>query len=84
LHLPNYPTFEVRTKDNEIILGPCIGILVSQKYEDITKRRLREISMNTLAYPRIHGAIIVFSLDKVDKSNRLIDGYCYNPENDLI
>lgn len=82
LHLPIYPKFEIRTKGNELILGPSIGILASHKYEDITKRRLKEISMNTLAYSRINGAIIVFSLDRVNKLKRLVEGYCYNAETD--
>lgn len=80
LHLPHYTIFEVTIKGNEIILGPCVGILVSHKYEDITKRRLKQIYMSNDAYAKIHGAIIAFSLDKVDKSNRLIEGYCYNPQ----
>lgn len=82
LHIPEYPTYEVRVKGNEVAFGPCIGILASQNEEGITKRRLKEISMNTLDYQRIHGAIIVFSLDKVDASNHLIEGYCYNPGTD--
>ncbi len=79
LHIPDYPIYEIRVKDNEIILGPCIGIAVSQKFESITKRMLKEIALHTLDYTNIHGAIIVFSLDKVDKDKRLIEGYCYNP-----
>lgn len=82
LHIPSYPLFEVRTKGNEIMIGPCIGILASHKYEDITKRRLKKIYMNTFAYSRIHGAVIVFSLDKVNKAKQLVEGYCYNPLND--
>jgi hypothetical protein len=80
LHLPDYTMFEVAVKGNEIMLGPCIGILVSDKYEDITKRRLKEIYLSNDVYSKIHGAIIAFSLDKVNKSRRLIEGYCYNPE----
>jgi glutathione synthase/RimK-type ligase-like ATP-grasp enzyme len=80
LYIPTYPLFEVRVTGNEIIIGPCIGILASHKYEDITKGRLKEISMNTLAYSRIRGAVITFSLDKVNKNKQLVEGYCYNPE----
>jgi hypothetical protein len=80
LYIPTYPQFEVRVKGNEVVIGPCIGILASHKYEDITKRRLKEISMDTLAYSRIRGAIITFSLDKVNKNKQIVEGYCYNPE----
>lgn len=82
LHLPLYPVYEIRIRGNEIAFGPCMGILTSQKADEITKRRLTEISMNTLDYKTIHGAVIAFALDKVDKEKRLIEGYCYNPEKD--
>jgi glutathione synthase/RimK-type ligase-like ATP-grasp enzyme len=82
LHLPSYPILEVKTKGNEIMLGPCIGILASHKYEDITKRRLKEMAQDLMGYSRIHGAIIVFSLDKVDRAQLLVEGYCYNPKED--
>lgn len=82
LHIPDYPILEVRVKGNEIAIGPCIGILASHKDKDITKRRLKNISLNTKDYQRIHGAIIVFALDKVSISKRLVEGYCYNPKTD--
>lgn len=82
LHIPDYPIFEVQVNGNEIVIGPCIGILVAQEDKDITKRRLKEISMSMLDYQTIRGAVIVFSLDKVDQSKRLLQGYCYNPKTD--
>lgn len=82
LHIPEYPIYEMRVKGNEIILGPCIGVAASRKYESITKRMLKEIALHTLDYTNIHGAIIVFSLDKVNKEKQLIEGYCYNPQVD--
>jgi glutathione synthase/RimK-type ligase-like ATP-grasp enzyme len=80
LHIPTYPSFEIRTNGNEITLGPCIGILAAKKDSRITRRTLKEISMNTLDYATIRGAIVIFALDKVDKGNHLVEGYCYNPQ----
>ncbi|MDP4088591.1 MAG: YheC/YheD family protein [Bacillota bacterium] len=82
LHIPEYPIYEIRVRGNEIIIGPCIGIAASRKAESITKRMLKEIALHTLDYTNIHGAIIVFSLDMVNKEKRLIEGYCYNPQKD--
>jgi glutathione synthase/RimK-type ligase-like ATP-grasp enzyme len=80
LYIPQYPIYEIKAKGNEIVLGPCIGILACQKEKDLTKRMLKEIALNTMDYGRIHGAIIAFSLEKVNKENHIIEGYCYNPE----
>ncbi|HCW04582.1 MAG TPA: hypothetical protein DGK91_08680 [Clostridium sp.] len=82
LFIPSYPTYEVKVKGAEIILGPCIGILACQKNKDLSKRMLKEIALNVIDYGRINGAIITFSLDKVNKDNNTIEGYCYNPEKD--
>jgi glutathione synthase/RimK-type ligase-like ATP-grasp enzyme len=82
LHVPDYVGYEIRRKGNGIILGPCIGILASKKDEAITKRRLKEISMSVLDYGQINGAIIVFSLEKVDTKKLFVEGYCYNPQKD--
>ncbi|NLZ49953.1 MAG: YheC/YheD family protein [Clostridiales bacterium] len=83
LHIPTYPVYEVKVKNTEIMLGPCIGILACQKNKDLSKRMLKEISLNAIDYGRINGAIITFSLDKVNKENNTIEGYCYNPKKEI-
>lgn len=80
LYIPTYPVYELKVKNTEIILGPCIGILACQKNQDLSKRMLKEISLNAIDYGRINGAVITFSLDKVNKENNTIEGYCYNPK----
>lgn len=83
LHLPNYLYYEIRVKENEIILGPCIGILAWREEKSITEKKLKKMINYTMQYNSINGAIIVFALDSVDKENRLIKGYCYNPQSQL-
>lgn len=82
LLIPTYPSFEIRIMGNEIMFGPCIGILSDQRDSSITKTTLKEASMNALDYASIKGAMILFALDKVNKVDQLIEGYCYNPKND--
>lgn len=79
LHLPGYPEYETRVRKNEIAIGPCIGIMACRSSRDLTKKRLKELSLNVLCYNSIHGAIIAFPLDKVDTSKRIVEGYCHNP-----
>ncbi|MBC8060858.1 MAG: YheC/YheD family protein [Clostridiaceae bacterium] len=82
MHIPTYLVFELRVKGNEIAIGPCIGILASRKEEVLSEKRLNDMTINLLDYQRIGGAIIVFSLEKVDTENRLIEGHCYNSKTD--
>ncbi|WP_139904919.1 YheC/YheD family protein [Clostridium thermarum] len=80
LYIPEYPIYEIKVKGNEFMLGPCIGILACQKEKDLTKRMLKEMALYVMDYGRIHGAVIAFSLEKVNKDNHTIEGYCYNPQ----
>lgn len=79
LYLPAYPSYEIGVKGNKIIIGPYIGLLISEKDEDLTTSRLRKMLAYVREYSKLHGAVVVFALDKVDTASRLIEGYCYNP-----
>lgn len=79
LHLPDYPVYEIGVKENEIILGPYIGLLISQAENKLTLSRLDKMLVDVKEYAKLHGAVVVFALDKVDRQSRLIEGYCYNP-----
>ncbi|QGU95876.1 hypothetical protein GOM49_12945 [Clostridium bovifaecis] len=79
LRLPLYVQFEVKVKENQIILGPYIGILLTKDSNKINEGSLRRLLNYVLDYPKLHGAVVVFALDKVNKNNHTIEGYCYNP-----
>ena len=82
MYIPLFPIYEIVVEKNQIIIGPCIGILASKKEENLSEKRLNEMNISLLDYQRIKGAVIVFSLEKVDMENRLIEGHCYNFKND--
>lgn len=79
LYLPDYPVYEIRVSNNEIIIGPYIGLLISKEDENLTASRLRKKMAYVREYSKLHGAVVVFALNKVDTASRLIEGYCYNP-----
>lgn len=79
MHMPDYPVYELAVVHGELRVGPVIGLLVSHRAQQLTPGRLERLRRNMWAYPRLHGAIIVFALDGVDRAGRLIAGYCYNP-----
>lgn len=79
LHLPGYAPYEIRIKGNEIVIGPYIGMLVSDEDANITDARLNKFLIFVEDYEKLNGIFAVFALDKVDTGRRLIEGYCYNP-----
>lgn len=79
LYLPNYITYEICVNKNEIILGPFIGLLARNEDDRITEAFLNKMMIYTRGYSEVNGALVVFALDKVDRLNRMIEGYCYNP-----
>ena len=79
LHLPDYPIYELCVNENEIIIGPYIGLLFSKQDGKLTTSRLNKTMVYLRDYSKLHGAVVVFALDKVDMTSRLIEGYCYNP-----
>jgi glutathione synthase/RimK-type ligase-like ATP-grasp enzyme len=81
LHLPDEPIYEIRVNQNEILIGPYIGLLVSDTDNKLTATRLNKMLVDVKDYSKLHGLIVVFALDKVDQNNRLIAGYSYHPVN---
>lgn len=79
LHIPPHINYEVKVKDNEIALGPYIGILASEKHANISKERLEHVEKSIQDYHRLNGVITVFALDGVETSGHLIKGYYFNP-----
>ena len=84
MHLPEYPVYELAAEANEIVIGPFIGLLLSEKHRRLTASRLDAWKVYVREYERLHGAVVVFALDKVDTASRLIEGYGYNPGNDAF
>ncbi len=66
--------------ENELIVGPFIGILASK-----TDKRLNEmvskLSTYIRNYEKIRGSIVAFSLEGINKDNLTVTGYMYNPQN---
>jgi glutathione synthase/RimK-type ligase-like ATP-grasp enzyme len=79
LCLPDYPVYELAFSDSQLIIGPYIGLLVSREDQRLTGRRLRKMTVWLKEYAELHGAVVVFALDRVDRMRRQIEGYCYHP-----
>lgn len=80
LKIPEFVEYEVSVLNNIINLGPFIGVIVDKNHDNITETRLKKLLNLTVKYSEINGAIVVFALDKINKSTLQIEGYCYNPK----
>lgn len=77
LNIPLNCPFEFKHHDNTIQIGPYIGLLAGYKQKSV-KKRLEDIGDYLYHYPDINGAILAFSLDKVDSANHTVEGFLYN------
>jgi hypothetical protein len=78
LNIPLVCRYEIQYIEDEIQVGPYIGLLASYSEKSL-KEKLNDLADYLLYYQKIQGAIIVFSLEKVNKNNLTIEGYVYNP-----
>lgn len=78
LSLPLQPFYDMHVNENEIILGPFIGLLAATTDDKLAKH-LTGLLAYVKDYRQIGGAIIVFSLQGVKKEELQIDGYLYHP-----
>lgn len=79
LRIPDYLLYEVIISNNEITLGPYIGLLLYKKGSHLTPKRLERLLAYTYEYNKINGAIVVFALDGVKTQNQVVEGFCYDP-----
>ena len=79
MHLPEYPLYEIAVENNEIVIGPFIGLLVTEDDQNLTAHFLKKMMVYIRKYSELHGAVVVFALNKADKSTLTIEGYGYNP-----
>lgn len=78
LNIPLDCSYNLIVKENEISLGPFIGIYMGRKESTVIKK-LRLIDSYIKNYQELNGVIFAFSLDNVNKEDLTIGGYYYNP-----
>jgi hypothetical protein len=79
LNIPQHCQLEIKQSGSEIQIGPFIGLLAGYYLSSI-KKNLDHLRDYIIHYREIKGAILVFSLDHVDKINHTVKGYLYNPQ----
>lgn len=70
-------TYQVHFKNNELIIGPVIGLLLGRTLKKVEKN-LKHFLIYTLVYEQNYGVLFVFSEDSIDFEKREITGYIYD------
>lgn len=78
LQIPLAVDYEILFQNESILIGPFIGILIKNAHTVLDKngKKLRRIIKQ---YPLVHGVVVVFSWENIDKKNAIVNGYIYNP-----
>lgn len=79
LEIPLSCHYEIKQEDDVIQVGPYIGLLAGFNEKSV-KNRLQDLLDYVYHYKVIKGAIVVFSLDNVDKVQYRVKGFLFNPE----
>ncbi|MGG3470588.1 YheC/YheD family protein [Neobacillus pocheonensis] len=79
LNIPLNCHYEILLKGNEIHFGPFISLLAGNTDKSIEKK-LDDLLDYLLYYKEIKGAVLVFSIEGVNKETQTINGYLYNPK----
>lgn len=79
LNIPLNCHYEILLKDDEIHFGPFIGLLAGYNHSSI-KNKLEDLVDYLMYYREIKGAVLVFSIEGVNKENQTVNGYLFNPK----
>lgn len=80
LAIPNFGIYQLLVADNEIYLGPVVGLLLGNQYYCYHDRYMNEFRDALGVYPQVGGLYIAFRHHSIDWSEKCIYGLAYKPE----
>lgn len=79
LKIPTFCPYNVIVKNNAIVIGPFIGIIIGNKRSALS-RRMKQLNSYVKYYSKIKGVVFGFTLDCVNKEDMVIEGVVFNPQ----
>ncbi|XXM70994.1 YheC/YheD family protein [Lysinibacillus sphaericus] len=79
LILPLIPGYEIVWRDDELQIGPVIGIVAARTLRKLDEK-VQKLGRYVRKYHKVNGAIIAFSNEGIDFEKKLIFGYLYDPD----
>jgi hypothetical protein len=79
--LPEFiDVYEIAVKNEILMIGPVIGLLIRGKVDELTKQRIKIYKNYLIDYKHLNGLILLFTSDGIDVKNKLINGFAFNPK----
>lgn len=79
LNISEFPKYEILNKNNELVLGPYIGLLMASTNQSLMKKAKR-LNKYVEDYASFSGAVLAFSLEGIDTTTQQIYGFMFNPQ----
>lgn len=80
LKLPLFGRYHLKVKNNKLIIGPLIGILIGTKKDTLYRRR-RILQPYVKYFNKINGIVVGFTLNDLNRKDMTVNGIAYNPVN---
>lgn len=80
VQLPEHLPFELMIDQQQIQIGPVVGILISGRTEELGPRSLRGYLKYAASYQQVRGLVLLFTVDGMDDREKKVQGFAYNPE----
>lgn len=77
LSIPTDITYKVKFINNEICLGPVIGLLLKLNSRKLTEENIESYMNYVLLYKQFRGLLYVFAAKDIDFENNTVEGYYY-------
>jgi glutathione synthase/RimK-type ligase-like ATP-grasp enzyme len=78
--IPEFIEYEIKVKGDVLHIGPTIGLLVRGKLDEMNAGRIKIYKNYLIDYKNVNGLVLLFTSDGIDRKNRRITGFVYNPQ----
>lgn len=79
LHIPKNIEYEIIIQQDQLVIGPYIGLLVSRTIDELYNKR-EKLDAYIKYYEEINGSILAFSSEGINRRKQKIKGLMYNPK----
>ncbi|MFG3614179.1 YheC/YheD family endospore coat-associated protein [Rummeliibacillus stabekisii] len=84
LRLPLEVDYEISIQNDEIIIGPFIGVMITNSHKKLIKKvnklkQIKKLEQIKKQYRLVNGVVLALSVEGIDENNSKVHGFLYNP-----